>query len=54
MLQDLLMFYSSKEKKLVTLDEYVSRMTEDQKYIYYAVGESIDRIEKVTTNRSCY
>lgn len=46
-LQDLLMFYSSKEKKMVTLDEYVTRMGEDQKYIYYAVGESIDRIEKM-------
>ncbi|CAH1056235.1 molecular chaperone HtpG [Paenibacillus pseudetheri] len=46
-LQDLLMFYSSKEKKLVTLDEYVSRMPEEQKYIYYASGESIDRIEKL-------
>lgn len=47
LLQDLIMFYSSKEKKLVTLDEYVSRMPEDQKYIYYASGESIDRIEKL-------
>ncbi|MFD7524979.1 molecular chaperone HtpG [Paenibacillus chitinolyticus] len=46
-LQDLLMFTSSKEKKLVTLDEYVSAMPEDQKYIYYASGESIDRIEKL-------
>ncbi|MCZ8515393.1 molecular chaperone HtpG [Paenibacillus filicis] len=46
-LQDLLMFYSSTEKKLVTLDEYVSRMPEDQKYIYYASGESIARIEKL-------
>ncbi|WP_204498303.1 molecular chaperone HtpG [Aquibacillus albus] len=46
-LQDLLMFYSSKEKKLVTLDEYVKRMPEDQKYIYYATGESYDRIEKL-------
>lgn len=46
-LQDLLMFYSSKEKKLVTLDEYVSRMPEDQKYIYYASGDSIERIEKL-------
>jgi molecular chaperone HtpG len=46
-LQDLLMFYSSKEKKLVTLDEYISRMPEDQKYIYYASGESIERIEKL-------
>jgi molecular chaperone HtpG len=46
-LQDLLMFYSSIEKKLVTLDEYVSRMPEDQKYIYFASGESVDRIEKL-------
>jgi molecular chaperone HtpG len=46
-LQDLLMFYSSKDGKLVTLDEYVSRMSEDQKYIYYASGESIERIEKL-------
>ncbi|MFT5873264.1 MAG: molecular chaperone HtpG [Clostridium sp.] len=46
-LQDLIMFYSSKEKKNVTLDEYVSRMPEDQKYIYYASGESNERIEKL-------
>ncbi|WP_174734695.1 molecular chaperone HtpG [Mesobacillus harenae] len=46
-LEDLLMFHSSKEKNLVTLDEYVDRMPEDQKYIYYAAGESIDRIEKL-------
>ncbi|NMD69835.1 molecular chaperone HtpG [Bacillus sp. DNRA2] len=46
-LQDLIMFYSSKEKKFVTLDEYVSRMPEDQKYIYYAAGESVERIEKL-------
>lgn len=46
-LQELLMFYSSQEKKLVTLDEYVSRMPEEQKYIYYAAGESIERIEKL-------
>ncbi|GIQ62284.1 hypothetical protein PACILC2_08520 [Paenibacillus cisolokensis] len=47
MLQDLLLFYSSKEKKLVTLDEYVSRMPEDQKYIYYAAGDSIERLAKL-------
>jgi molecular chaperone HtpG len=47
LLQDLLLFYSSKEKKLVTLDEYVSRMPEDQKYIYYATGESNERIDKL-------
>lgn len=46
-LQDLLMFYSSTEKKLVTLDEYVTRMPEDQKYIYYASGETNERIEKL-------
>lgn len=46
-LKDLVMFYSSKEKKMVTLDEYVSRMAEDQKYIYYAAGETRERIEKM-------
>jgi molecular chaperone HtpG len=46
-LQDLIMFHSSKEKKLVTLDEYVARMPEDQKYIYYASGESMERIDKL-------
>jgi len=46
-LQDLLMFYSSTEKKLVTLGEYISRMKEDQKFIYYATGESVARIEKL-------
>lgn len=46
-LQDLIMFYSSKEKKMVTLAEYVERMPEEQKYIYYAVGESNERIEKL-------
>ncbi|SES82357.1 molecular chaperone HtpG [Anaerobranca gottschalkii] len=46
-LQDLLMFYSSTEKKLVTLEEYISRMKEEQKYIYYASGESVERIEKM-------
>ncbi|MCM1507838.1 MAG: molecular chaperone HtpG [Ruminococcus flavefaciens] len=46
-LQDLLMFTSSKEKKLVTLEEYVSGMREEQKFIYYATGESIERIEQL-------
>lgn len=46
-LQDLLMFYSSKEKKLVTLKEYVSRMPEEQKYIYYATGDTNEKIEKM-------
>lgn len=43
--KDLLMFHSSSENKLVTLEEYVSRMPENQKYIYYACGESISRID---------
>ncbi|MDK8640776.1 molecular chaperone HtpG [Niallia taxi] len=47
MLEDLLLFYSSKEKKLVSLDEYVSKMADEQKYIYYATGESIERINKL-------
>lgn len=46
-LKDLLMFHSSKENKLVTLEEYVSRMPEAQKYIYYATGESITRIDNL-------
>lgn len=46
-LQDLLMFYSSTEKKLVTLAEYVERMPEDQKFIYYATGDSIERIAQL-------
>jgi molecular chaperone HtpG len=45
LLKDLLMFYSSNDKKLVTLDEYVSRMKEDQKYIYYAAGETVDKVD---------
>jgi len=46
-LQDLLLFYSSTEKKLVSLDEYISRMKEDQKFIYYATGESADKIDRL-------
>jgi molecular chaperone HtpG len=46
-LQELLLFHSSAENKLVSLAEYVSRMPEEQKYIYYAAGGSIDRIEKM-------
>ena len=44
-LKDLVMFYSSTEKKLVTLKEYVSRMKEDQTKIYYACGESVSKID---------
>ena len=46
-LMDLLLFYSSTEKKLVTLSEYVTRMPEEQKFIYYAAGQSIERIQKL-------
>ena len=45
LLSDLLLFHSSTEKKLVSLSEYVSRMPEDQKTIYYACGESVDKID---------
>lgn len=46
-LKDLVMFYSSKEKALVTLSEYVSRMKPDDKFIYYACGESVEKIDKL-------
>ena len=46
-LQDFLMFYSSTEKKPVTLAEYVERMKDDQEYIYYASGDSIDAVDKM-------
>lgn len=42
--KDLLMFYSSTENKLVSLAEYVLRMKEEQKYIYYVCGSSVDQI----------
>lgn len=44
-LKDLLIFYSSSEKKMVTLQEYVSRMKEGQEAIYYACGETTDKID---------
>lgn len=47
LLKDLILFYSSEEKKLVTLSEYVSRMKEEQKFIYYACGESIEKLDKM-------
>lgn len=46
-LQDFLMFYSSTEKKLVTLEEYVDRMQPEQKYIYYASGRTLDAVDKM-------
>lgn len=44
-IKDLLMFYSSTEKKLVTLKEYVLRMKEGQENIFYACGESVDKVD---------
>ena len=46
-LQDFLMFYSSTEKKPVTLAEYVDRMKEDQEYIYYASGDSLEAVDRM-------
>ncbi len=46
-LKDLLLFPSSYEDKPVTLAEYAGRMKEDQKYIYYACGESVEKIRKL-------
>ncbi|MBR5320068.1 MAG: molecular chaperone HtpG [Peptococcaceae bacterium] len=45
MLQDLLLFYSSTEKKMVTLNEYTERMKEDQTSIYYACGRTVEQID---------
>lgn len=46
-LKDLLLFVSSKEKKTVTLKEYRERMPEEQKYIYYACGETVDKVARM-------
>ena len=43
-LKDLLLFYSSKDEKYITLKEYVSSMKDDEENIYYACGETIDKI----------
>ncbi|SHH76249.1 molecular chaperone HtpG [Sporobacter termitidis DSM 10068] len=47
LLSDLIMFYSSKAEKLITLADYVKNMPEDQKYIYYACGESVQKLDKL-------
>ena len=46
-LKDLLMFYSSNGEKMTTLGEYVDRMPEEQKYIYFATGENVNAISKL-------
>jgi len=51
-LKDLIMFYSSKEEKMVSLNEYVSRMPEDQNFIFYASGESKDKLKKLPQTES--
>ena len=47
LLRSLLLFYSAKEQKMVTLEEYVEKMPAEQKYIYFAAGESADRLAKL-------
>ena len=46
-LQDLLLFYSSESKRLVTLGEYADRMPPEQKYIYYAAGDTLEAIDRM-------
>lgn len=46
-LKDLLLFYSSTEQKMVTLAEYASRMKEDQKFVYYACGETTGKVDRL-------
>lgn len=46
-LGELLLFYSAKEKKMITLDEYIANMPEEQSSIFYAAGESVDRLAKM-------
>ncbi len=52
LLQDLLLFHSSTEKKPATLEEYVSRMKAEQKYIYYAAGETLEKIDRLPQTES--
>ena len=47
LLKDLLLFFSAKQQKMVTLEEYVTAMPEDQKYIYYAAGDNAERLAKL-------
>ena len=46
-IQDFLMFYSSTQKALVTLSEYVERMQADQKFIYFAAGSTVEAIDRL-------
>ena len=47
LLGDLLLFYSAKQQKMVTFEEYTAAMPTDQKAIYYAAGDSTDRLAKL-------
>jgi len=47
LLQDLLLFWSAKEQKLVTLEEYLAAMSEGQKHIYFAAGDSVERLAQL-------
>lgn len=48
-LQDLLLFYSATNQKMITLQEYVDNMKEDQKEIYFASGETVEKIDHLPT-----
>lgn len=47
LLRDLLLYYSSRDKKMLTLERYIETMPEDQKYIYYACGDTISKIDNL-------
>ncbi len=51
-LKELLVFYSSAQKKYISLDEYVTAMPESQKYIYFAAGDSTERLSKLPSAQS--
>ncbi len=46
-LKDLILYHSLQQNKLITFDEYVTAMSEEQKYILYATGESVSQIEQL-------
>lgn len=46
-LKDLILFYSSREKNMVSLKEYIDNMKEGQEFIYYVAGDSLDRVDKM-------
>ncbi len=52
LVQDLILFYSIREQKMISLKEYIEKMPEDQKFIYYACGETNDKIAKLPQTES--